>query len=85
MAGAFVAKPQSALREAGNMFAVALEGLRGTWRVGDWWKEYLDQCWFIAKVCSIPVVLVSIPFGMVITLHIGSFNRQLGAESATAQ
>jgi phospholipid/cholesterol/gamma-HCH transport system permease protein len=83
MAGAFVAKPQSVLRETGNLFAVALEGLRGTWRVGDWWKEYLDQCWFIAKVCSIPVVLVSIPFGMVIALHVGSFNRQLGADSAT--
>ena len=29
------------------------------------------------------MILISIPFGMVIALHVGSFNRQLGAESAT--
>src|SRR5207237_5997407 len=39
--------------------------------------------WFIAKVTSIPVVFVSIPFGMVIALHVGSFSRQLGAEATT--
>src|SRR5689334_10283771 len=65
------------------MFAVALDGLRRTWDIRQWWKEYLGQCWFIAKVTSIPVILISIPFGMVIALHVGSFNRQLGAESAT--
>ena len=65
------------------MFAVGLEGLRKTFAIRDWWKEFLDQCWFIAKVTSIPVMLVAIPFGAVIALHVGSFNRQLGAESAT--
>ena len=83
MATTFAAKPQALVRETGNMFAVALEGLRRTWDIKQWWREYLDQCWFIAKVTSIPVVLISIPFGMVIALHVGSFNRQLGAESAT--
>lgn len=83
MAGAFVAKPQGALRETGNMFAVFLEGIRKSWKVPEWYREYLDQCWFLAKVCSVPVVLISIPFGMVIALHVGSFNRQLGAEAAT--
>src|SRR5207248_8884612 len=52
-------------------------------KVRIWWQEYLRQCWFIAKVTSIPVMLISIPFGMVIALHVGSFSRQLGAESAT--
>src|SRR5438045_9791185 len=65
------------------MFAVALDGLRRTWDVTQWWKEYIGQCWFIAKVTSIPVILISIPFGMVIALHVGSFNQQLGAQSAT--
>jgi phospholipid/cholesterol/gamma-HCH transport system permease protein len=83
MASAFVAKPQTLVRETGNMFAVALEGLRRTPAIRDWYKEYIDQCWFIAKVTSLPVILISIPFGMVIALHVGSFNRQLGAESAT--
>ena len=76
-------KVDTVVRETGNMFAVCLEGLRKSHRVQDWWPEYLRQCWFIAKVTSIPVMLVSIPFGMVIALQVGSFNRQLGAESAT--
>jgi len=83
MASAFVAKPQGILRETGNMFAVALEGLRRVWDVKQWYKEFLSQMWFLAKVCSIPAVLISIPFGMVIALHVGSFTHQLGADSAT--
>src|ERR1700730_4758981 len=83
MASAFVSKPQTLVRETGNMFAVALEGLRKTGSVKDWYHEYIDQCWFIAQVTSVPVILISIPFGMVIALHVGSFNKQLGAESAT--
>ena len=71
------------VRETGNMFAISLEGLRRTWDIKSWWREYLSQCWFIAKVTSIPVILISIPFGMVIALHVGTFNKQLGAESAT--
>src|ERR1700730_5932781 len=83
MASAFTTKPQTLVRETGNMFAIALEGLRRTPAIKEWYKEYIDQCWFIAKVTSLPVILISIPFGMVIALHVGSFNRQLGAESAT--
>src|SRR5919206_263686 len=79
----FTDKPVTLIRETGNMFAIALEALRRTWDVRQWWKEYLDQCWFIAKVTSIPVVLIAIPFGAVIALHVGSFSRQLGAESNT--
>ena len=80
---AFTAKPTTLLRETGNMFAVALEGFRKTYAIRTWWREYIEQCWFIAKVTSIPVVLISIPFGAVIALHVGSFSRQLGAETST--
>ena len=76
-------KVGTAVRETGNMFAIALEGLRATPRFRLWWREFLEQCWFIAKVTTLPVILVSIPFGMVIALHVGSFARQLGAESGT--
>src|ERR1044072_5656524 len=76
-------KTDALVRETGNMFAICLEGMRNLWRPWEWWDEYLRQCWFIAKVTSIPVMLVSIPFGAVIALQVGSFNRKLGAESAT--
>src|SRR5437899_4573616 len=78
-----VAKPAFVIRESGNMFAVALDGLVSTPRIRDWWKEYLAQCWFIAKVTSVPVIFISIPFGMVIALLVGSFACQLGAEAST--
>jgi phospholipid/cholesterol/gamma-HCH transport system permease protein len=83
MANAITAKPAFVVRETGNLFAVTLDGIRDIPKIKVWWQEYLRQCWFIAKVTSIPVMLISIPFGMVIALHVGSFSRQLGAESAT--
>src|SRR3954464_173910 len=83
MANAITAKPAFVVRETGNLFAVTLDGIREIPKIRVWWQEYLRQCWFIAKVTSIPVTLISIPFGMVIALHVGTFNRQLGAESAT--
>ena len=76
-------KVQFLIRESGNLFAISLEGLRKTWDVKHWWQEYLRQCWFIAKVCSLPAILISIPFGAVIALHVGALNHQLGAEFAT--
>jgi len=78
-----IGKVQFLLRETGNLFAISLEGLRKTFDVRHWWKEYLRQCWFIAKVCTLPSILIAIPFGAVIALHVGTLNRQLGAESAT--
>src|SRR3954464_817847 len=83
MANAITAKPAFVVRETGNLFAVTLDGIREIPKIRVWWQEYLRQCWFIAKVTSIPVILISIPFGMVIALHVGSFNQQLGAQSAT--
>ena len=83
MASAVVDKPLFVVREAGTLFSVSLDGIRNIPKIRQWWQEYLRQCWFISKVTSIPVMLISIPFGMVIALHVGSFSRQLGAESAT--
>ncbi|MGH9247460.1 MAG: MlaE family ABC transporter permease [Acidimicrobiales bacterium] len=78
-----IGKVAFVVRETGNLFAVSLEGLRKAFAIRSWWKEYLGQCWFIAKVTSVPATLISIPFGAVIALHVGTFSRQLGAESAT--
>ena len=74
-------KAESLLREAGRMFSVGLESihvlLRRPWPV----EEFLNQCWFLMKVTTLPVILISIPFGMVISLEVGSFLRNLGAEA----
>jgi phospholipid/cholesterol/gamma-HCH transport system permease protein len=74
-------KVMSGLRETGNMFAVALEALRQLPIKGLPVTEFFDQCWFLARVTTLPLILVSIPFGMVIALEVGSLLSQIGAQS----
>jgi phospholipid/cholesterol/gamma-HCH transport system permease protein len=69
--------------ETGELAAVALEGLRKTWDVRMWWRDYVEQCLFIAKVTVAPVMLVAIPLGATVALHVGGLMKQLGAQSAT--
>jgi phospholipid/cholesterol/gamma-HCH transport system permease protein len=46
-------------------------------------REFVQQAWFISSVSIMPAALVSIPFGAVIALQLGSLVRQLGAQSFT--
>jgi phospholipid/cholesterol/gamma-HCH transport system permease protein len=62
---------------------MALEGFRRTWDVRHWWREWLDQCWFLVRVTTLPVVLVAIPLGATISLQVGQLVGQLGAQSFT--
>jgi phospholipid/cholesterol/gamma-HCH transport system permease protein len=74
-------KPVGLVDEAGKMFSIGLESvhtvLRRPWPL----QEFLEQMWFLIKVTSVPVVLISIPFGMVISLQVGSFATQIGAQA----
>ncbi len=67
--------------ELGAMVAAALESLRLGLRHGVPFGEFIDQCWFLVRVTTIPLILVSIPFGMVIALEVGSLLQQIGAQS----
>lgn len=69
------------LEEAGKMWSVGLETLHTLFRRPWPLQEFLDQMWFLIKVTTVPVILISIPFGMVISLQVGSFLRQLAAQS----
>ena len=63
------------------MFSIGLESMHVMFR-RPWPKgEFLDQVWFLIKVTTVPVILVSIPFGMIISLHVGSFLTELGAQA----
>ncbi len=44
-------------------------------------REFIEQAWFITSVCLMPTILVSIPFGAVISLQVGNLTSQLGAQS----
>jgi phospholipid/cholesterol/gamma-HCH transport system permease protein len=69
------------VEEAGKMFSVGLESLRLIPRRPWPFQEFISQMWFLAKVTTVPVILISIPFGMIISLHVGSFLTQLGSQA----
>ena len=83
MATAFLEKPQTLVRETGNMFAITLEAFRLMPKRPYPWRDFIRQSWFIASVSMLPAVLVSIAFGATIALQVGNVSRQLGAESQT--
>ncbi len=73
----------AALRETGRLFALGLDIARAIFRRPFQWREFIQQCWFVSSVTILPAVLVSISFGAVISLQLGSLARQLGAQSFT--
>ena len=72
-----------ALRETGRMFALGIDVVRNAFRRPFQLREFIQQCWFVVSVTVLPTALVSIPFGAVIALQIGSLTRQIGAQSFT--
>jgi phospholipid/cholesterol/gamma-HCH transport system permease protein len=76
-----VRKATGFVEEAGRMYSVGLEALHTVFRRPWPVQEFLEQMWFLIKVTTVPVILISIPFGMVISLQVGEFLRQLAAES----
>lgn len=79
-----VTNPASAaLRSTGSLFALFVDVVRSLPRRPFQGKEFVNQSWFIASVTILPTALVSIPFGAVIALQLGTLTRQIGAQSFT--
>jgi phospholipid/cholesterol/gamma-HCH transport system permease protein len=47
------------------------------------WRDTINQAWFIISVTAIPALLVSIPFGVIVAVQVGSFIQQVGASSVS--
>ena len=62
------------------MFAVALEGLRKTHKVRDWWKEFVDQARFILTANFIPLLLTGVGWGVIVSLEAGHFFHSASSE-----
>jgi phospholipid/cholesterol/gamma-HCH transport system permease protein len=77
------ASPVGGLRQVGSFFQLSLDTGRMAFRRPFQWAEMIDQAWFIASVTILPTMLVSIPFGAVIALELGSLTAQIGAQSFT--
>jgi phospholipid/cholesterol/gamma-HCH transport system permease protein len=70
-----------AVRQSGYFFEFCLDVVRSIPRRPFQTREFVRQAWFISSVSILPAALVSIPFGAVIALQLGSLIRQLGAQS----
>jgi phospholipid/cholesterol/gamma-HCH transport system permease protein len=75
--------PLGGVRQAGSLFALFLDVGRMTFKRPFQGREFIQQAWFIASVTILPTMLVSIPFGAVIALELGTLARQIGAQSFT--
>jgi phospholipid/cholesterol/gamma-HCH transport system permease protein len=71
------------LSRSGDLFGFCVDVLRALPRRPFQVREFIQQAWFISSVSILPAALVSIPFGAVIALQLGSLVRQLGAQSFT--
>ena len=54
-------KVATAVRETGNMFATALEAIRQAPLKGVPMAEFFDQCWFLARVTTLPLIFAVDP------------------------
>jgi phospholipid/cholesterol/gamma-HCH transport system permease protein len=67
----------------GNLLTFTLEVVRGVFRRPMQWRELVDQAWFVTRVSLLPACAITVPFGAVLALQIGSLFNQLGARSFT--
>ncbi|MDT4916330.1 MAG: phospholipid/cholesterol/gamma-HCH transport system permease protein [Pseudonocardiales bacterium] len=75
--------PLGGVRQSGRLFALFLDVGRMTFKRPFQMREFIQQAWFIASVTILPTMLVTIPFGAVIALQLGTLSRQIGAQSFT--
>ncbi|MBV9314808.1 MAG: ABC transporter permease [Pseudonocardia sp.] len=83
MSSGVLAAPGAVLREVGNVFALGLDVARNVFKRPFQLREFIEQLWFIASVSILPAALVSMAFGAVISLQLGSLVRQIGAQAFT--
>jgi phospholipid/cholesterol/gamma-HCH transport system permease protein len=57
-----VSKPVGAM---GDFFAMTLDTFAATFRRPFAWREYLLQCWFVARVSTLPGILMTIPWAVI--------------------
>ncbi len=55
------------MQAVGGLFAMSADAVRFVFRRPFQWREFLEQCWFIARVALAPTLLVAIPFTVLIS------------------
>jgi phospholipid/cholesterol/gamma-HCH transport system permease protein len=67
------------MQAVGGLFAMSADAVRYTFKRPFQWREFLEQCWFIARVALAPTLLVAIPFTVLISFTLNILLRELGA------
>jgi phospholipid/cholesterol/gamma-HCH transport system permease protein len=84
-AGTVLGRIQQSFVTAGRILVMAVAALR--YLVTDvargrfQGKETIGQAWFVISVAVVPTLLVAVPFGVIISIQIGSLAQQVGATS----
>jgi phospholipid/cholesterol/gamma-HCH transport system permease protein len=69
----------------GKIVALAVEAFK--WMITDIPRgrfpvqEFVRQAWFITKVSLVPTLLIAVPFGVIVSVQVGSLAGQIGATS----
>lgn len=75
----------SSLQTLGRFFELAIQSIaylfKDLIRLRHPWRDTVTQAWFIVSVTAIPALLVSIPFGVIVAVQVGSIIQQVGATS----
>ncbi|BBX75952.1 ABC transporter permease [Mycobacterium shinjukuense] len=73
------------LRTLGRFFELAAQSagylITDLVRLRHPWRETLNQASFIVGVTAIPALLISVPFGVIVAVQVGSVIQQVGATS----
>lgn len=74
--GRVLAKPA---RGIGSFVALSLDIMVQALRPPFAWHEFIRQVWFIARVSTVPAVLLTIPFSVMVALHLNVLLMDIGA------
>jgi phospholipid/cholesterol/gamma-HCH transport system permease protein len=67
------------MQAVGGLAAMSGDAVRFVFRRPFQWREFLQQCWFIARVSLAPTLLVAIPFTVLVSFILNILLRELGA------
>jgi phospholipid/cholesterol/gamma-HCH transport system permease protein len=73
----FVTAGQVLVMAAASLRYLVVDTVRGRFQ----YKEFISQAWFVVGVSVVPTLLVAVPFGVIISIQIGSLAQQVGATS----
>ncbi len=68
-----------AMAAVGGFFAMAVDAVKFVFVRPFQWREFLEQCWFVARVSMAPTLLVAIPFTVLVSFTLNILLRELGA------